>query len=106
MKSAVLICLMACLIATGCAGPQPMTRERAARLCQSEARQADGVSGDFSLGTGTTGSRAGASITLNSNLFNPRSEAEVLAECIDRRMAGRDAPPAPSGITLSFGGGI
>jgi hypothetical protein len=41
-------------LVAGCAA-QPMTRERAARLCADEARAADGISGSIGVGAGSEG---------------------------------------------------
>ncbi len=91
-------CLLAPL--AGCAAP-PMTEERAARLCAEEARQADGISGVVGVGVGSDGPGARGTVTITSDILNPRSESQALADCIARRMAG---DPTPTRVGITIGG--
>ena len=92
----MLVCITPVLAA--CA-PQPMTPERAERLCREEAGLADGVQGTVGIGLGTGGPSGKAGITITNRVFNPQTEQEFMAECIARRMAGRPRPTT-AGITL------
>ena len=82
---------LAPLIAVACA-PQPMSRERAEKLCREEAGLADGFRGQVSVGIGSGGPRTGGSVTITDRIFAPQTEAEFMAECVARRMAGGPAP--------------
>ncbi len=81
--------------------PVPMTPERAERLCREEAGLADGVQGNVGVGVGTGGARAKGSIVLTDRVFNPQTEAEFMAECIESRLAGERRP---SRFGISVGG--
>ncbi len=90
----------ALVASVGCA-PVPMTPERAEMLCREEAGLADGVRGTVGVGVGTGGAKAKGSITVTNRVLNPQSEEEFLADCIDRRLAGR---PAPTTVGITIGG--
>ncbi len=91
--------LVACsLIASACA-PTPMTADRAERLCREEADLADGVRGTVGIGVGSGGPRTKAGITITNRIFDPQSEADFIADCVARRMAGRP-PPTTAGLTV------
>lgn len=92
----ILICIAPLLAA--CA-PQPMTAERAERLCREEAGLADGVQGMVGVGVGTGGASGKAGITITNRVFSPQTEREFMAECIARRMAG-GPKPTTAGITI------
>ena len=94
---------LALVLAAGCAA-QPMTRERAARLCADEARQADGISGRVGIGAGSGGGAAEGRLTITSDILDPQSEQEALEACIARRMAGDYRPPRRAGVTLAVEG--
>ena len=96
---------LALALAAGCAA-QPMTRERAARLCADEARQADGVSGSIGVGGGSEGPSAGGRLVVTSAILDPQSETEALERCIEDRMAGTWSPPRRSGLTLAIEGSL
>lgn len=90
-------------LVAGCAA-QPMTRERAERLCADEARAADGVSGTIGVGGGSGGPTASGRLVVTSAILNPQSEADALDACINRRLSGGgDAPPQP-GLTVAIEG--
>lgn len=89
--------------AVAACAPVPMTPERAERLCREEARTADGVAGTVGVGVGSRGARGKAGITITNRIFNPQSEAEFMAECIDLRLAGR---PAPTTAGITIGGSL
>ena len=100
----VLACAAAAFLA-GCAA-QPMTRERAARLCADEARAADGISGSIGVGAGSEGGSASGRLVITSAILDPQSEADALEACIARRMAGGGDAPPRSGLTLSIEGSL
>jgi hypothetical protein len=83
-----------------------MTRERAARLCADEARQADGISGRVGIGAGSEGGAAEGRLTITSDIFAPRSEQDALEACIARRMAGNYRPPRRAGLTVALEGDL
>lgn len=83
-----------------CGLSQPPSRATAERLCQQEARQADGISGSVGVGGGTGGPSASGRVTLTSDIFNPRDERAALDACIARRMGGQ---PNPRGGGLTVG---
>ncbi|WP_371156350.1 hypothetical protein [Jannaschia sp. 2305UL9-9] len=87
------------LLATAACAPPPVSAERAARLCQNEAEQSDGISGRVGVGIGTGGPSARAGITITDAIFNPRTRDEALANCIQRRTTG-GRTPTTVGITL------
>lgn len=94
LSPALLAALAAC-------GPAPTpSRATAERLCVDEARQADGISGNIGVGGGNAGASAGGRVTITSDIFNPRSEADALRDCVARRMGGR---PNPRGGGLTIG---
>ncbi|WP_298436637.1 hypothetical protein [uncultured Jannaschia sp.] len=93
--------LLLTVLITACA-PVPMTRERALHECRSEARLADGIAGSVGVGVGSGGGLADGELVVTSRVFDPRSERAVLAECMDRRMAGRPEPTIV-GVTLGTG---
>jgi hypothetical protein len=101
----VVMAGLALAILAGCAA-QPMTRERAARLCADEARQADGISGSIGVGAGSEGAAAGGRLVITSAILDPQSEAEALERCIEARMAGTWRPPRQSGLTLAIEGSL
>lgn len=76
-----------------------MTPERALRMCQDEAGLADGVRGNVGVGVGSNGGRATGSITVTNRVFNPVSEGDFIAQCVEDRLAGRGRP-ATVGITI------
>jgi hypothetical protein len=96
---------LALVLAAGCAA-QPMTRERAARLCADEARQADGISGRVGIGAGSEGGAAEGRLTITSDIFAPRSEQDAMEACIARRMAGDYRPPRRAGLTVALEGDL
>ena len=106
MRFPLLLVLMPALLAA-CGGSQTPTRATAERLCQQEARDADGISGNIGIAGGTGGPSAGGRLTINSNILNPRSEADALRDCIARRMGGQPHPRG-GGLTVgvSVGGAI
>lgn len=98
--AAILAVLTAC-------GPQtPPSRATAERLCQDEARAADGISGRIGVGIGNDGPLGGGSLSINSNILNPRSEQDALRDCISRRIGGLPAPRRGTGtLTVGISGG-
>lgn len=90
--TAALALLAAC-------APRPMTLDRAERTCREEARLADGVAGTVGIGVGTGGPRAKAGITLTNRVFNPQSEEDFVADCVDRLMSGQ-GKPTTVGVTV------
>jgi hypothetical protein len=76
-----------------------MTPERALRLCHDDAGLADGVRGNVGVGIGSGGGRARGSITVTNRVFNPVSEEDFIAQCVDDRLAGRGRPTTV-GITI------
>jgi hypothetical protein len=106
MRAASLVMAgLALALVAGCAA-QPMTRERAARLCADEARAADGISGSIGVGGGSEGPAAGGRLVITSAILNPRSEADALEACIERRMAGGGDAPPRSGLTIAIEGSL
>lgn len=105
-STAALLLIVPALTLTACSS-QPPTRATAERLCQSEARQADGISGSVGVGGGSGGPTAGGRVTITSDILNPRNEADALRDCIARRMAGQPNP-SNNGLTvgISLGGSI
>lgn len=97
---AVAAALLASLLALAACSNAPPSRATAERLCEPEARLADGIAGNARIGTGTGGPSAGGSLTITSDILNPRDEAQALQSCIDRRLAGQ---PAPRGGGLTVG---
>lgn len=91
---------LGCATLCACA-PVPMTPERAERLCREEAGLADGVQGKIGVGVSNDGARAGGAIVLTDRVFNPQSQEEFLAECIDSRLAGERRPTR---FGISIGG--
>ncbi|WP_299303755.1 hypothetical protein [uncultured Litoreibacter sp.] len=86
------------LLALACA-PQPVTLDRADKLCREDIGLADGVRGNVGVGVGTGGAKAKGSITVTNRVLNPQSDEEFLRECIARRMNGEPAP-VTYGITV------
>lgn len=97
-----LIIVIAAL--TACGPSQPPSRATAERLCIPEARQADGISGRVGIGGGTGGPSASGSATINSNIFNPRSEQDALRDCVNRRLSGQPNPRG-GGLTIGISAG-
>jgi hypothetical protein len=89
-----MMALAGVALVAGCAA-QPMTRERAARLCADEARAADGISGSIGVGAGSEGGSAAGRLVITSAILDPQSEADGKT-----RMAGG----GESGLTLSIEG--
>ncbi len=77
--------------ASACAAPAPMTPERAERLCAEQVGLADGFAGAVEVGIGDGGTRTGASITLSERIFNPQTDREFMADCVERRLEGKPA---------------
>ncbi|MFP4043682.1 MAG: hypothetical protein ACLFTP_03805 [Rhodosalinus sp.] len=94
--------LFAAALAAACA-PQPMTPARAAKLCAEEARAADGVTGNIRAGMSSEGPVGGGRLTVTSAVLSPVREQDALNACIDRRLAGRPAPP-PRGLSITIDG--
>ena len=103
--ASVVMAGLAFSLVAGCAA-QPMTRDRAARLCADEARAADGITGNIGVGGGSGGAAAGGRLVITSAIVDPRTEAEALQTCIDRRMAGGGAAPPRSGFTIAIEGSL
>ncbi|MBV0913013.1 hypothetical protein KTJ87_11545 [Rhodobacteraceae bacterium ASV31] len=82
--------------------PQPMTLERAERLCREELPLADGFAGTVGVGVGNTGARARGGITVTNAVLNPQSPSEFMADCVARQMENRPAPTT-FGVTLGTG---
>jgi hypothetical protein len=99
----LLMAGLALALVAGCAA-QPMTRERAARLCEGEAREADGISGNVGFGVGSDGPVGGGSLRISSAILNPQSEADALQACIDRRMGGDNRPRRQPGFSIAIEG--
>ncbi|ABD53723.1 hypothetical protein [Jannaschia sp. CCS1] len=97
---ALIPALLAVVSVSACGLSQPPTRATAERLCQQEAREADGISGSVGIGGGSNGPFARSDISINSNILNPRSEEDALHACVARRMGGQ---PNPSGGGLTVG---
>lgn len=102
IRGALPLCMT--LAVAACGAGQTPTRATAERLCADEARQADGVSGSVGIGGGTGGPFAGGSVTITSDILNPRSEQEALASCVDRRLNNRPAPRG-GGLTIGISAG-
>lgn len=92
--------LLAPVALLSCGPAQPPTRATAERLCQQEAREADGIAGAVEIGGGSGGPSAGGRLMINSNILNPRNEQDALRDCVDRRMGGQ---PNPRGGGLTVG---
>jgi hypothetical protein len=105
MKSEFSLFVFSLALVAGCAA-QPMTRDRAERLCADEARAADGISGTIGVGGGSAGPSAGGRLVINSAILDPQSEADALEACITRRMNGGGAAPPRSGLTLAIEGSL
>jgi hypothetical protein len=101
--ASVVMAGAALALVAGCAA-QPMTRERAARLCADEAREADGISGTIGVGAGSEGGSASGRLVITSAILDPQSEADALEACIARRMAGGGDAPPRSGLTVALEG--
>jgi hypothetical protein len=82
-----------------------MTPARAAKLCADEARAADGITGNLRAGMSTEGPVGGGRLTVTSAILSPVREQDALSACIDRRLAGRPAPP-PRGVSITIEGGF
>ena len=106
MRVARAACGLAAVALLVACAAQPMTRERAARLCADEARQADGISGSIGVGGGSEGPVAGGRLMITSAILDPQSEAEALGACIARRLAGGGDAPPRSGLTIAIEGGL
>ena len=78
--------------------PAPMTPERAESLCAEQIGLSDGIEGAIHVGIGSSGSHAGASITLTRRIFAPQTEDEFMAECVERLL---DEKPAPIQLEVS-----
>lgn len=89
---------------TACGPAQIPTRATAERLCADEARQADGISGNIGVSGGSAGPAAGANLSINSNILNPRNEQDALRECVNRRLGGQPNPSRP-GLTVGISAG-
>lgn len=101
MRQPLLALIPALLAAlTACGPQQPPSRATAERLCAQEAREADGISGQFGVAGGSGGPSAGGNISINSNILNPRNEQDALRDCVARRMGGQ---PNPRGGGLTVG---
>ncbi|QXT40454.1 hypothetical protein [Gymnodinialimonas ceratoperidinii] len=88
------------VVLTSCGPAQPPSRATAERLCAEEAALADGIAGNVGVAGGTSGAGARGSVTITSDILNPRSEADALRDCVARRMAGQ---PNPRGGGLTLG---
>lgn len=99
----VLLGIFAINLALVACGPQPVTRASAERLCAQEAREADGISGTIGVGGGSNGPFAGGSISINSNIANPRTEADALESCVNRRLNGDTGPAQRPRFSISLG---
>ncbi len=95
----------AAALVAGCAA-QPMTRERAARLCADEARTADGISGMIGVGGGSAGPTAEGRLVITSAILDPQSESDALEACIARRMSGGGSAPPRAGLTVAIEGSL
>ena len=87
-------------LAMACA-PVPMSLERAETLCREEAGLADGVEGHVGIGVGSEGPAGKAGITVTNRILDPQTEAEFIADCVARRMAGE---PKPTTVGVTIGG--
>jgi hypothetical protein len=81
-----------------------MTRDRAERQCREEARLADGIAGTVGVGVGSEGGRGRGSLTVTSDILNPRPEAEAFADCVARRLSGDTSRPSRAGLTIAVEG--
>lgn len=102
MRMTPLLALMPALLValTACGTGQPPSRATAERLCAEEAALADGVAGNIGIAGGSAGANARGSLTITSDILNPRAEADALRDCVARRMAGQ---PNPRGGGLTVG---
>ncbi|MCF6445507.1 hypothetical protein [Nereida sp. MMG025] len=82
---------------TACA-PKPMSPQAARDLCLVDIAD-DGVSGTVGIGVGSSGTRAGAAITVTDKALRKRNLEAELADCIARRVEGRGPKPT-FGITI------
>lgn len=105
MTRITLLLTATALSLTACGPATPPTRATAERLCVSEARQADGISGQVGIGGGSGGPTAGGRVTITSDILNPRNEQDAFRDCVIRRIGGQ---PNPSGgglrVGISIGG--
>lgn len=92
--------LLILLPAVAACAPVPISPERAARACQAEARQADGIFGSVGAGISNRGPRATGNITITNRVLNPQTPEDFVAECISRRVEGR---PEPTTFGISVG---
>ena len=85
------------LMLLACA-PTPIPLERAERDCAIDARLSDGVAGEVRVGVGTGGPKAGVSLILTDDIFDPRTPEEFYAACV-RKKSGR-SPSRPLAAVL------
>ena len=76
------------LLAAACA-PSPQS---AARRCQANAPLADGIAGSVGVGVSNGGPVRTGSLTVTNRVFNPQSEEQFIADCIERALDGRPEP--------------
>ncbi|GAB5448617.1 hypothetical protein [Gymnodinialimonas sp.] len=103
MRAAAPLLASATLLAA-CGPGQAPSQATAERLCAQEARQADGISGSIGVAGGTGGPSASGRVTITSDILNPRSEADALADCVARRMGGQPSPRG-GGLTVGISAG-
>lgn len=75
------------------AGCGPASPDRAYATCSERARAALGPTGTFSIGTGSGGTRTGASISISTDYLAGRDPEEVYQSCYTQ-MTGT-APTRP-----------
>lgn len=94
----ILSGVLAIGVVAGCS-PAPVSSDRAARECRAEAPLADGFRGTAGVGVGSGGATGKAGMTVTNRIVSPQSEADYMAECIERRRTGAPAP-VTFGVTV------
>ncbi len=80
-----VLCLAAGVALTAC-DPVPMSPERAAQVCEEQARAAQGPTGSVTVGVNSrTGPYAGASIGITDDYLRGRDPLVVYSNCVMRR---------------------
>jgi len=80
-----VLCLAAFTALTAC-DPVPMSPERAAQICEEQARAAQGPTGSVTFGVNSrTGPYTGASIGITDDYLRGRDPLAVYSNCVMRR---------------------
>jgi hypothetical protein len=88
-----LLLLPAALLLAACEVP-PVSPERAAEICERQARAAQGPTGNITIGANSDdGPYAGAEIGLNSDFLLRRDPLVVYEECVRARTGAAPIRP-------------